>query len=61
MRNWNDTEDTYNYGPNELAQLSIDNPKKYREIVESNLDEDDTIEEWQERNRKWAQSHLTNK
>lgn len=50
----------YDYSPNELARLSIDNPKLYREIVQSNLDDGDTVENWQKRNmeraKKWLNS-----
>ncbi len=60
MRNQNDEEDLYDYSPNELARLSRENFNKYREIVESNLDEGDTIERWQERNREYVQRHLCN-
>lgn len=50
----------YDYSPNELARLSIDNPKLYREIVQSNLDDGDTVENWEKRNmeraKKWLNS-----
>lgn len=58
MRNLSDPEDDYNYGPNELARLSYENPLKYREIVNSNLDDDDTIERWQERNLERAKEDI---
>ena len=57
MRNLND-EDSYNYSPNELAQLSIDNNKLYREIVNSNLEDGKTIEEWEQENLKRMQKWL---
>lgn len=54
MYNYNDDEEDFamkhNYSPNELARLSITNKEKYREIVSSNLEEEDTIEDWQQRN-----------
>lgn len=59
MRNWNDEEDDYDYAPNEFYYLSRDNPKKYKALVESNLDEGDTVERWEERNLKAMQK--TNK
>ncbi len=61
MRNWTDNEDEHDYGPNELAYLSKDDPKKYAEIVQSNLDEGDTIEKWQRRNLEHMQKFLHNK
>lgn len=61
MRNnnldWDEGGD-YDYSPNELARLSIDNPRLYREVVSSNLEEDDTIEKWQERNLERAKEDL---
>lgn len=56
MRNWEDEEDDYNYSPNELANLSRSNPAKYQQIVNSNLDEDDTIDKWETRNREFVQN-----
>ena len=58
MWNNSDEEDDYNYSPNELTELSVNNPRKYRDVVNSNLDPGDSIEDWQERNRKYVQSHL---
>ena len=46
------------YGPNELAELSLTDPDKYRRIVESNLDANDTVEAWQDRNRERALDDL---
>lgn len=60
MRNNVDKEDDYDYWPNDLAELSINNPVKYRQIVESNLSEKDTIEAWERRNMEWAQRDLQN-
>lgn len=50
MRNNYDQDDDYNHSPNELAELSINDPRRYRQIVQSNLEEGDTIEAWQQRN-----------
>lgn len=61
MKNRIDDDDEHDYGPNELAHLSIENPSKYAEIVNSNLDEDDTIEKWQQRNLEHMQKFLHNK
>lgn len=59
MRNKNiDWEDSYDYSPNELAELSIDNPRKYRELVNSNLEDGDTIENWEQRNLERMQKML---
>lgn len=60
MRNNNDDEDFHDYSPNELAELSTDNPRKYREIVNSNLDEGDSVERWQNRNLERAREFLEN-
>jgi hypothetical protein len=61
MRNKNvDWDDSYNYSPNELAQLSIDNPRLYREVIESNLDSEDSVENWEQRNLDWAKEQLKN-
>lgn len=63
MRNLNDNDEesnNYDYSPNELADLSINNPKKFREIVGSNLDKGDTIERWQQRNLDYARKCLAN-
>lgn len=61
MRNYKDEEDEedeHNYSPNELAELSINHHSKYRQIVESNLDEDDTVEKWEQRNLEHMQKLL---
>lgn len=56
-KNITDPEDyNHDYWPNELAQLRRDNFKLYKEIVESNLDEDDTVESWENRNLKRMQN-----
>ena len=47
-----DWDDSYDYSPNELANLAQTNPEKYRRVVESNL-EDITVEEWEERNMNY--------
>lgn len=55
MRNLNvDWEDSYDYSPNELAELSINNPRLYKEVVESNLEKGDSVEDWEKRNLDWA-------
>ena len=59
MRNKNvDWDDSYDYSPNELAELSVNNPRLYREVVESNLDDDDSVGEWEQRNLAWAKECL---
>ena len=58
MQNKNDQEDDHDYSPNELARLSIEHNKKYREIVESNLEQGDTVEKWQQRNLERMQEYL---
>lgn len=61
MRNLNnDGEDnSYDYAPNELANLSTENPRKYREIVESNLERGDSVEKWERRNMERAKAFLS--
>ena len=44
MRDWTDEDDDYDYSPNELAHLSMENPRLYRQIVGKNLELGDTIE-----------------
>lgn len=58
MINRYDEEDMHDYSPNELARLSEENPKKYKEIVSSNLESGDTIEKWQQRNLEYMQRFL---
>jgi hypothetical protein len=57
MRN-KKTNGDYDYSPNELAKLSMDNNKLYREIVNSNLEQGDTIEKYHARNLAWAKECL---
>lgn len=58
MINKYDEEDMHDYSPNELARLSEENLKKYKEIVSSNLEPGDTIEKWQQRNLEYMQRFL---
>lgn len=58
MYNKYDEEDNHDYTPNELARLSETDPSKYKEIVQSNLDEDDTIENYHRRNLEQADKLL---
>ena len=61
MRNLNDLDEDgndYDYSPNELAELSRNNPRLYKEVVESNLDDGDSIEKWQNRNLEWSKECL---
>lgn len=52
-------EDDYNdYSTNELARLSVTNRAKHDEIINSNLAECETIEQWQQRNLESAQDCL---
>ena len=63
MRNLNaeDDEDNYDYKPNELANLAYWNRRKYEEIVKSNLEEGDTVQDWEQRNLERMQKYLKNK
>ena len=54
-----DDEDQHDYSPNELAEMSRNNRAKYNEIVQSNLNEGDTIEDWENRNRAFVQRCLS--
>lgn len=58
MRNNFDEDDDYDYSPNELAHLSTTHKEKYNQIVNSNLEDGDTIEKWQQRNLAWAKECL---
>lgn len=58
MRNLSDPEDDNDYGPNRLAELSYENPVLYRKIVNSNLDDNDSVERWEERNLERAKQDL---
>jgi hypothetical protein len=51
-------EDDHDYSPNELAELSIKNPDKHRRIVEQNIPDNMTVEEWQQRNLEHMRKHL---
>lgn len=55
MRNLQDENDDHDYAPNKLAHLSEEHPKKYRQIVQSNLEPGGIIEKWQQRNLERAQ------
>ncbi len=64
MKNLSDPEDDNDYGPNRLAELSRENPRLYKEIVNSNLEDNDSIESWEQRNLEWAKEclrHQSNK
>ncbi len=58
MRNYSDEDDEHDYSPNELAHLSIRHKDKYEQIVQSNLEYGDTIEDWERRNIEQVQKHL---
>lgn len=52
MRN-QDTYDIageFDYSPNQLALLSVEDPELYRRVVQPNLEEGDTVEDWEGRN-----------
>ena len=51
-------DDNYDYGPNDLADLSIQNPDKYHRIVSQNIPEDMTVHEWEQHNLEFMQRHL---
>jgi hypothetical protein len=51
-------EDNHDYGPNELAELSFRNPEKYRRIVEQNIPEGLSVEQWEQNNLEYMQNYL---
>lgn len=55
MKYTDEDGETRDYSPNQLAQLPKD---KLRKVVESNLEDGDTLEDWQERNMKRAKDAL---
>ena len=58
MRNLADQEDEHDYSPNELAQLSHSHRYLHDQIINSNLEDGDTIDKWQKRNLESAQEYL---
>jgi hypothetical protein len=55
MKNRNDEDDGHDYTPNELAHL---HQEKYEQIVQSNLEDGDTIKHWRQRNQEAADEFL---
>jgi len=51
-------EDDHDYSPNELAELSIKNPDKHRRIVEQNIPEGLSVDEWEQNNLRQMQNYL---
>ena len=58
LKNPDEDGNDYDYLPNELAELSRNDPRLYKEVVESNLDDNDSIEDWENRNLEWAKDCL---
>ena len=59
MRDQNaDWDDSYDYSPNELAELSQRDPKKYNRMVSSNLSDEDSVDRWEQRNLQRARDYL---
>ena len=58
LKNLDEDGNDHAYWPNELAELRRTNPNLYHEVVQSNLEEDDTVEQWEQRNLKRAQEDL---
>lgn len=59
MRNLDlDYEDQYDYSPNEMAELSHNNPREYNKIMRQNIGSDSDIEEFYENNKRNAQEAL---
>jgi len=51
--------DSYDYSPNELANLAESDNSRYRQIVESNLEDNDSVEDWEQRNLDRAKKYLS--
>lgn len=51
-------EDSPDYGPNELARLSIEHHSKYLRIINASLEDGDSVERWQQRNMQRAKEDL---
>lgn len=58
LRNKYDEDDDHDYSPNELANLAESHKAKHDQIINSNLEREDSIENWQKRNIEWAQECL---
>ncbi len=59
MRNTDlDWEDQYDYSPNEMAELSVNNPQEYKKIMRQNIGSDSDIEDFYKRNMESAQNAL---
>lgn len=58
MRNLSDPEDEHDYSPNELAGLSSSHKSLHDQIINSNLELGDSMEDWQQRNLERAQDYL---
>ncbi len=58
LKNQDEDGNDYDYSPNELAELSRNNPRLYKEVVESNLSDNDSVEDWKQRNLAWAKECL---
>lgn len=59
MRNLDlDWDEQYDYGPNEMVELQINNPREYNKIMRQNIGSDSDIQEFYRRNREQAQDAL---
>jgi len=58
MRDNTDEDNEHDYSPNELAYLAINNKEKHDRIINSNIEDGDTIDKWEQRNLKAMQKHL---
>lgn len=59
MRNLDlDWDEQYDYSPNEMAELSVNNPREYKKIMRQNIGSDSDIEEFYRKNRESAQDAL---
>lgn len=56
MRDFEGEDVGYDYKPNQLVELEKNNPELYRSIIRQNIDEDTTVEEWQQSNLKHMQN-----
>lgn len=53
-----DWEDSYDYGPNEMARLHTKNPDLYDKIMRQNVGDKSDIEEFYRRNLEQAKKDL---
>ncbi len=58
MRDLEDEDGGYDYGPNEMVHLERNNPQLYNKIMSQNIGDAQDIENWQQNNLRNAQEYL---